>query len=240
MKVGPIMHRARWLVVLVVCLVAVVTAGFTILSTGQPQDVGSIEVAGTESTEDATEQTAAANSEDDGERAGAAPAVPEVNRSSARAGEVVQAEMPVRIRVADVDLDAPVDATGVAADGLMEIPDDGDRTGWYRYGSSPGGGQGSVVIAGHVDTKAGLGAMAALREVPLKTVVQVEMSDGEVREYEIVGRETVPKNDLPTETIFDREGPERLTLITCGGPWRDSESSYRDNVVVVATPLGSR
>ena len=93
------------------------------------------------------------------------------------------------------------------------------------------------MLAGHVDTAEGLGAMAALREVSLGARVEVEMSDGSLITYEVMGRETIAKDELPSDDIFDRSGPARLTLITCGGPWRASESSYRDNVVVVATPV---
>lgn len=236
------MPRAGWIVVLVLCVVASVTAGFALVSSGDPADVGSIEFADSDAaaTSGPNSVDDAEQSRSDDERAGAAPTVPDVDRSSTQLEQDAAPEQPARLRVADVGLNAPVDATGVRDDGLMEIPDDGDRAGWYRYGPSPGGGRGSVVIAGHVDTTEGLGAMAALREVPLGTTVEVEMSDGGVREYEIVGRETVPKDDLATAEIFERDGPERLTLITCGGPWRSSESSYRDNVVVVAAPTERR
>ena len=36
---------------------------------------------------------------------------------------------------------------------------------------------------------------------------------------------------------FRRDGPPRLTLLTCGGPFLEEYGSYRDNVVVVAEPL---
>jgi hypothetical protein len=42
---------------------------------------------------------------------------------------------------------------------------------------------------------------------------------------------------LPLDRLFAREGPPRLTLITCGGPFLAEFGSYRDNVVVVAEPL---
>ncbi len=93
------------------------------------------------------------------------------------------------------------------------------------------------MLAGHVDSKEGLGAMAALREVDLGALVTVDMADGTTATYEIIGRETISKDELPTAEIFDRSGPERLTLITCGGPWRAEASSYRDKVVVVAMPV---
>lgn len=123
------------------------------------------------------------------------------------------------------------------ADGLMQIPDDGSRVGWYRNGPAAGAAVGSVVLAGHVDTAEGLAVTTSLRAVPLESRVEAELADGSVLAYEVVGRRTVPKDDLPLDELFDRDGPARLTLITCGGPWRPEASSYRDNVVVVARPL---
>lgn len=257
------MRRGMWLGVLLVSVFLVAAAGFGMVSSGGPDDIGSTAVVDTPdanasttaipeaatpapvTTEAQTEEPASTESDtaqaDPGDvekRAAAAPAVPDTVRSQSSVSQQgSEMSVPVRLKVDDVGLDAPLDQTGVRDDGLMEIPDDGDRAGWYRYGPAPGAGKGSVVLAGHVDTKEGLGAMAALREVNVGAIVTVEMADGGAVSYEIVGRETVAKDDLLTAEIFDRAGPERLTMITCGGPWRSEASSYRDNVVVVATPL---
>ena len=45
-----------------------------------------------------------------------------------------------------------------------------------------------------------------------------------------------PKQDLPTEEIFAREGTDALVLITCGGAFDSTTGRYADNVVVVAAP----
>jgi len=220
---------------LFVCVFMVAAAGFGIVTSGEPDDIGSTDLVAASDYEPTEPQARVGT---DKRRTQAAFAVSDESRSQASvSSKGGDGTVPIRLRVGDVDLDAPLDATGVRDDGLMEIPDDGDRAGWYRYGPAPGSGAGSVVLAGHVDTNEGLGAMAALREVDLGAVVTVEMADGSSASYEIVGRETVAKDDLPTAEIFDRIGPERLTMITCGGPWRSEASSYRDNVVVVATPL---
>ncbi len=259
------MHRAGWarglwlirvrVAVLMASLAAVVFATVSLTAAAEPVDIGTIDIAdatfvpsessGQRPTSGRVDDPASHELDPDltalEERAAAGPTVPDVPRTSARLSEVQVGEIsPVRLRVESVGLDAPLDATGVRDDGLMEIPDDGDRAGWYRYGATPGSDVGSAVLAGHVDTAEGLGAMAALREVSLGALVEVEMSDGSLLTYEVQGRETVAKDDLPSDDIFDRGGAERLTLITCGGPWRASESSYRDNVVVVATPVNQR
>lgn len=227
------MPRYVWQGLLAISLLLMVAAGCGIATSGEPDDIGSTAPAPAPAPAPSLEPSPTEATDDP-----AAFAVPPASRSQAalaRGG--TRKSVPMRLLVDDVELDAPLDPTGVREDGLMEIPDDGDRAGWYQYGPSPGAGSGSVVLAGHVDTSEGLGAMAALRDVDLGAVVSVEMSDGTSQRYEIIGRETVEKDDLPTDEIFDRGGPERLTLITCGGPWRSEASSYRDNVVVVATPI---
>ena len=42
--------------------------------------------------------------------------------------------------------------------------------------------------------------------------------------------------DLSGSGVFDRTGPARLALITCGGEFDEDLRSYRDNVVVLASP----
>jgi sortase (surface protein transpeptidase) len=235
------MHRGGWLVLLVSSITAMVLAGVGIGWAGQSKDMGTIEVPAkleaAQQPEERAPQPVTDTANDKLPQAGVALTAPDVARRSAEVSTLGDSSSPpVRLRAPSVELNAPVDATGVRRDGLMQIPDDGRRAGWYRFGAAPGQGTGSVVLAGHVDTDQGLGAMAALRRVERGARIEVELGDGSVETYQVTGRRTISKNVLPTDRIFDRGGPERLTLLTCGGPWRSSEQSYRDNVVVVATP----
>jgi LPXTG-site transpeptidase (sortase) family protein len=126
---------------------------------------------------------------------------------------------------------------GVEPDGQMTIPADVDRVGWYRFGPTPGD-DGSAVIAGHVDDREqGLGAMAPLREAAVGDEVVVTDAAGAAVRWRVVSREVIEKQELPLARLFARDGPPRLTLITCGGPFLAEFGSYRDNVVVVAEPL---
>jgi sortase (surface protein transpeptidase) len=134
-------------------------------------------------------------------------------------------------------VDADIDPMGVQPDGQMALPDDVGRVGWYRFGPLPGDG-GSSVIAGHVDDREqGLGAMAPLREAAPGQEVQVDDGAGATTRWRVVSRELISKQVLPVERLFARDGPPRLTLVTCGGPFLPEFGSYRDNVVVVAAPL---
>lgn len=146
--------------------------------------------------------------------------------------------VPVELNVPSLGVVAPVDPVGVEPDGSMTIPADGARVGWYRFGPAPGA-EGSAVLAGHVDTRAGgPGALFALQDLAPGDELLVRRTDGTVAPFTVVGRETITKAALPTDVIFDRAGPPRLTVVTCGGPFIEQTRSYRDNVVITAVPAG--
>ncbi len=144
---------------------------------------------------------------------------------------------PVRLDLPAFGVSAPVDAMGVADDGQMALPDDVSRVGWYRFGPEPGD-PGNAVIAGHVDDREqGRGVLFGLRDVAPGDEFVVTDAEGQVTRWQVVSRELVQKQVLPLEQIFERNGPARLVVITCGGPFLPEFRSYRDNVVVVAEPV---
>ena len=127
----------------------------------------------------------------------------------------------MRLVVAGAGIDAPVDPVGVTRDGLMQLPDDVHRVGWYRFGPAPGQPEGTAVLAGHVDAwDQGLGALGRLRGVAPGQAVEVDDSAGAVTRWQVVTRQLVVKEALPLAELFARAGPPRLVLLTCGGPVR--------------------
>ncbi len=163
--------------------------------------------------------------------------LPELTARPADPTGQVQRPAPVRLSVPALGVDTAVDAVGVEPDGQMTIPAEVDRVGWYRFGPAPGD-DGSAVLAGHVDDREqGLGAMAPLREAEVGAEVYVTDAAGATSRWRVVSREVISKQVLPLDRLFARDGPPRLTLITCGGPFLPEFASYRDNVVVVAEPV---
>ncbi|KQY22145.1 peptidase C60 [Cellulomonas sp. Root485] len=145
---------------------------------------------------------------------------------------------PVRLAVPDVGIDMAVDPVGVRDDGEMEIPEDADRAGWYRFGPAPADPAGATVVAAHVDSvQTGIGQFAKLRDVGVGAVVTVTSADGGVHEYRVVTVEKLPKEGAPVDQWFDRAGAPRLVLVTCGGTFRRDIGHYTDNVVVTAEPI---
>lgn len=169
---------------------------------------------------------------------GPAPAaVPRRDSSPAAQTAPAQLPPPVRLQVPDVQLDMPVLAMGVDEDGAMALPSDTADAGWYRFGPAPGA-PGTTVVAAHVDSLVhGLGAFARLRDVPVGAAVTVTTADGTDHGYRVDRVERISKTEVPLDLLFDRSGPERLVLVTCGGEFDRSTGHYLDNVVVSVLPI---
>jgi hypothetical protein len=165
----------------------------------------------------------------------APPDVPVVDAAPRRLPSTRPAQ-PVRIRIAEVAIDVVIRPTGVAEDGSMELPGTIRRAGWYRFGSTPNHRTGTTVIAAHVDTRAeGLGPFARLSSVRRGERIVVTDRAGDDHAYRIVSRRHIDRSRLPIADLFDRDGPPRLVVLTCGGAY-DARNGYRDNVVVIAEP----
>lgn len=144
---------------------------------------------------------------------------------------------PVEVSVPDAGLAAPVVPVGVTHDGAMEVPSEVDEVGWYRPGPAPGA-SGSAVLAGHVDDAAqGPGVFARIAEISPGHRVEVTGRDGATRAFRVVAREVWPKEEVPLERVFDREGAPRIVLMTCGGVFDSNAGSYEDNIAVTAVPV---
>ncbi len=151
---------------------------------------------------------------------------------------VIAPNAPVSVAIDELGVRAPVDPVGIYEDGSVEIPEDVSRVGWFRFGSDPAQGEGSTVIVGHRDGfDQGAGAFYSIAGLDVGDVIDVELADGSSREYEVVAREVVAKNLLPTSDLFAENGPERLTLISCIGYFDRDGDGYRENVVVTAVPV---
>jgi LPXTG-site transpeptidase (sortase) family protein len=147
---------------------------------------------------------------------------------------------PVQISIPAIDVRIPVEVVGLDQGGQVEVPYNVMRAGWYRFSSKPGAGEGSTVIVGHVDgVDQGAGAFYDLRQLRPGDTVKVTRADDRVLTYEVVARERFDKDRVPLRELFSRSGTERLTLITCGGPFDPASLEYTDNIVVTAVPVNA-
>ncbi len=149
--------------------------------------------------------------------------------------DVVELPAPVGIRFDAIGAQAPVDPVGVEPNGEMEIPE-AARVGWYEYGPTPGAA-GSAVLAGHIAYNGTNGAFRYLDSAAVGDEFWVDFADGTSQGFVVVDVAQYPKTDLPFDQVFSKDGQPTVALITCGGDFQPSLSSYADNVVVTAVPL---
>ena len=144
---------------------------------------------------------------------------------------------PSRLFVDDVRIDAGLVAVSVDSNSALVPPEDPAELGWWR-GVRPGAGAGSVIIAGHLDSRRyGRGPLAALVDLVPGTRAVLSNADGSSAAYVLRGVQTFPKDALPAAELFGHEGPERLVLVTCGGSFDPRRAGWDSNVVAVLDPL---
>jgi LPXTG-site transpeptidase (sortase) family protein len=148
------------------------------------------------------------------------------------------AVQPTRVRLARLGVDAPVTDVDIDTEtGVLDIPKNIQKVGWWQDGAALGEAHGAILLAGHVDSaKDGGGAFYPLKSARKGDTVQVTGDDGRVRSYRVSSIRTVRKSALPA-SIFSRTGRRRLVLVTCGGPFLPDVGHYRDNVIVTARPV---
>ena len=69
--------------------------------------------------------------------------------------------------------------------------------------------------------------------------VAIDRTDGGTAWFVVLATEQYPKDAFPTERVYGDIDHAGLRLITCGGEFDRAARSYRDNVVVYASLVGS-
>jgi sortase (surface protein transpeptidase) len=120
----------------------------------------------------------------------------------------------------------------------MVIPEDPAEIGWWNGGALAGDAFGSIVVAGHVDSRRfGLGVLAELKTVRQGDVITLRSGDRSLR-YRVTASQRVRQARLAGDTdVFRQDVAPRLVLITCGGVFDPVRHRYSDNLVIVAEPV---
>jgi sortase (surface protein transpeptidase) len=136
----------------------------------------------------------------------------------------------IGVRTSLVDL-------GLRANGTLQVPSSTAVAGWYT-GSPRPGTVGAAVIAGHVDSRSGLGIFFWLRELRRGDRVYVGRADGTMAVFAVTAVRKFAKDLFPTAAVYGSVPDPELRLITCGGVFDRSLGSYLSNVVVFARLSG--
>ena len=161
---------------------------------------------------------------------------------------------PTRMSIPALGVDASIETIGLdrrarpddSGQAPLGAPVDQRKAGWYAAGPKPGSGMGTVLTNGHTyrDGSAIFQEdFAAL--VAVGQQIDLVLDNGTTCSYRIstVWRNVDAIQDYPqlvaSERLYDQQGPERLFLATCGGPWVEGAHMFKDINIVLATPVPS-
>ena len=156
-------------------------------------------------------------------------------------GPVLPASTPLALTIPAIGVQTPLVRLGQTAVGALEVPAPGpnyDKAGWYRYSPTPGS-LGPAVIAGHLDSAQGPSVFFRLGSLRPQDSVLISRADGSVAIFSVDDVRSYPKNGFPTQLVYGDTDRAALRLITCGGPIEEASGHHRDNIVVLASLVGS-
>jgi sortase A len=145
------------------------------------------------------------------------------------------AALPDRLRLPAIGVDAHVESVGTTPQNAMDVPRDLDDVGWYAPGIRPGE-PGDAVIDGHLDWYTGLAVFANLSRLKVGDLAVIVNADGTTAIFRVTSVVSYAAGKPPSD-LFNRQGPARLSLITCGGSWDGHE--YNRRLVVDAELLSA-
>ncbi|NEC89202.1 class F sortase [Streptomyces sp. SID12501] len=156
-----------------------------------------------------------------------APATP-------RAPALLPRSRPTRLGLPYLDVEAPVVDLRLDRHGQLSAPPDNNSNlvGWYADGPSPGE-NGTVIVVGHRDTRAGPAVFVGLDEVTPGRRVELRRADGRTAVYTVYAVKTYDKANFPSREVYGARARPELRLITCGGGY-DRRTGYTGNIVVYA------
>ncbi|WP_394427970.1 class F sortase [Streptomyces sp. SGAir0957] len=159
--------------------------------------------------------------------------------AAAPAAQPLPASRPIRVRIPDLRVDAPLTGLSLTADGRLEAPpeDDPKLAGWWSRGPSPGG-QGTAIIAGHVDLPSGRAVFYDLGTLEPGMHIDVPREDGVTARFTVDAIDVYDAADYPDDKVYADTGRPELRLITCGGGYDHRRGQYNGNVVVSAHLTG--
>ncbi len=145
-----------------------------------------------------------------------------------------ESDLPWKLLIPKLEVDADVQRLGVTSKGLMAAPANFTDVSWYKLGTIPGN-RGSAVMAGHEDNAISLdGVFKHLDDLQVGDDVYVVEESGEKLHFKVVEKKVYPYNlsGSELERVFNAKDKARLNLITCTGEWVQAIKTNNKRLVV--------
>jgi len=144
---------------------------------------------------------------------------------------VIRGSIPQKIIIPRLNIETNILPVTLNEKGEMAMPEDYVNVGWYQDGFRLGE-KGSVVIAGHLDSKTGPAVFYHLSQMQKGDEIKVFDQNSREFTFIVTHLEIYPENNFPLEKVFLTADKPRLNLITCRGHFNRSKQRYDQRVVV--------
>lgn len=149
---------------------------------------------------------------------------------------------PVAIQIQKANVDSPVETQEIV-DGVMLNPSGPFVVAWYRE-TGRLGALDNIVMSGHLDYwDVGEAVFFELGKLKKGDVILVTGEDDVVYKYRVDWVENYLVADLDAKEVQEIVGKtddEKLTLITCGGPFDYSAGVYLERMIVRASRVAEK
>jgi sortase A len=156
---------------------------------------------------------------------------------------VVSHAVPVRLDIPKLGIDATIEQVAANKNGQMGVPSDYQNVAWYAPGVIPGD-NGDAVISGHLDWVVNGKPTAAvfmnLGSLKVGDKLEIVEQDGKTLDFSVSDSRVIAYNANPTQAgVFAKDGPARVSLITCAGTFDQGIHQYTQRRVVTAQLVGN-
>lgn len=158
----------------------------------------------------------------------------EAPQDSEAALATITPQVPVRLKIASIGVDAPIIPVGTEPDGAMAAPKTATDIGWYEKSAKLGSSRRAMLLSGHygLDTPE---VLRRLSELKVGDRLVVEGAEGDALTFEVAETERKHRTEVDMEKAFRYGGgQEAVSIITCIGMYNYAEKTYNDRYVVYA------
>ena len=164
-------------------------------------------------------------------------------KESAGSAESIDAGLPysrpLRLSIPSIDVVTRLEYLELDDEGVMEVPVDPSRAGWFSPSPAPGV-PGASVIAGHVTWDREPAVFFDLGRLRPGDTIKVDRADGPTATFVVQRTGTFAKASFPTRAVYRQIDYPGLRLITCGGRYDVESGTYDSNLIVFARLAGHK
>ena len=146
--------------------------------------------------------------------------------------DIDQVELPIRLKIPSINVDAPIEYVGLTPNGEMDTPKSYVNVGWFNLGQRPGE-NGSAVITGHyslINNKPGV--FDNLHKLRKDDKIYIIDEKGKNIIFVVRKIQRYGKNDNSSGIFDSNDGKAHLNIITCVGVWNKAEETFSERLVV--------